>query len=91
MTCLLKYGTGMPLNRLDRLQSWLDVPLPASTQFDLIESVFELAIPAYRALCALAADAPLHYTDDTGVRSSRCWLRTNKAVPSERGCTPLQL
>jgi len=37
MVCLLKYGAGLPLSRMERVQSWLGVPLPTSTQFDLIE------------------------------------------------------
>jgi hypothetical protein len=35
---LLKYGTGMPFNRDETLQANLGVPLPTSTQWDIIEA-----------------------------------------------------
>jgi hypothetical protein len=35
MMVLLRYGTGLPLNRLEKLQESLGIPLPASTQWDV--------------------------------------------------------
>jgi transposase len=32
MIAVLKYGTGLPFHRLERLQANLQIPLPASTQ-----------------------------------------------------------
>src|ERR1700694_6018164 len=37
MIALLKYGTGVPFNRLESLQQQLGMPLPAATQWDLME------------------------------------------------------
>ena len=37
MIGLLKYGSGLPFNRLDGLQGNLGVPLPASTQWDVVQ------------------------------------------------------
>ena len=37
MIGLLKYGSGLPFNRLDGLQGNLEVPLPASTQWDIVQ------------------------------------------------------
>ena len=31
---MLKYGSGMPFNRAEKLQEGLGIPLPASTQWD---------------------------------------------------------
>ena len=39
MIGLLKYGSGLPFNRLEGLQGDLGVPLPASTQWDIVEAV----------------------------------------------------
>jgi hypothetical protein len=39
MICLLKYGDGLPLYRLEMLQESLSVPLPAPTQWDFVEGV----------------------------------------------------
>jgi hypothetical protein len=36
MIALLKYGTGMPFKRLERLQAQLGMPLPAATQWELM-------------------------------------------------------
>ena len=37
MIGLLKYGSGLPFNRLEGLQGNLEVPLPASTQWDIVQ------------------------------------------------------
>jgi len=36
MIALLKYGTGLPFNRLQRLEGSLGVPLPATTQWEIV-------------------------------------------------------
>jgi len=36
MLALLKYGSGVPLYRLGKLQASLGMPLPASTQWEII-------------------------------------------------------
>src|SRR5450631_3478706 len=38
MIALLKYGTGMPFNRMERLEGQLGIPLPATTQWGLMEA-----------------------------------------------------
>ena len=38
MIALLKYGTGVPFKRLERLQGQLGMPLPAATQWELMEA-----------------------------------------------------
>ena len=37
MIALFKYGTGMPFHRMERLERQLGIPLPASTQWELME------------------------------------------------------
>jgi len=37
MSALLKYGTGLPFNRLERLEGSLGLPLPATTQWGIAE------------------------------------------------------
>jgi hypothetical protein len=39
MIALLKYGSGLPFNRLENLQQSLGIPLPAATQWELLEAV----------------------------------------------------
>ncbi len=36
MTALVKYGSGLPFDRLERLERDLGIPLPAATQWDVV-------------------------------------------------------
>lgn len=50
MIALLKYGTGMPFNRDARLQKSLGIPLPASTQWDIVRAQAEHVEPVFEEL-----------------------------------------
>ena len=65
MIALLKYGSGLPFNRLDQLQATLGVPLPSSTQWEIVESVADKIHPVYPALMHHAAGGEVVYNDDT--------------------------
>ena len=68
MIGLLKYGSGFPFNRLQRLQRNCEIPLAASTQWEIVSSATELFRPAYRELIRQAADGDVVYNDDTTVK-----------------------
>jgi transposase len=65
---VFRYGTGVPHYRLERLQQSLGVPLPASTQWELLAPLREQAQPIFDALVVQAANAPLLHQDDTTMR-----------------------
>ncbi len=65
MIALLHYGTGMPFNRLDNLQKSLGVPLPASTQWDIVEQGSDPFAHAFEHLADEAAQGQLIHNDDT--------------------------
>lgn len=65
---LLKYGTGLPFNRLEKLQHSFGVPVPASTQWDIIEAAAKKIEPAYDALVHHAAQGEVVYNDDTNMK-----------------------
>ena len=65
---LLRYGTGMPHYRLARLQESLGVPLPESTQWELMQPLAQSAQPILEELIAQAAQSPLIHHDDTTMR-----------------------
>jgi len=68
MIALLKYGCGMPFNRLERLERDLGIPLPSSTQWEV---VYDLAIPIapiYTELINQAAAGDVLHNDDTTAR-----------------------
>ena len=68
MIALLKYGSGLPFNRLQRLQQSLGVPLAASTQWDIVSAVAEEIFPAYEELIRQAAAGDCVYNDDTTIK-----------------------
>jgi hypothetical protein len=47
MIGLVKYGAGLPFNRLEKLQAGIGIPLPASTQWDLVRDGAEKLAPAH--------------------------------------------
>jgi transposase len=68
MMALLRYGNGLPLNRLAQLQSHLENPVPASTQWQVVHESKPIFEPVYSELVRLAAQAPLLHNDDTYAR-----------------------
>ncbi len=68
MIALLKYGSGMPFHRLDGLQENLGIPLPASTQWDIVHAKAEQIEPAFDELTRQAADGDVVHNDDTTVK-----------------------
>jgi len=48
MIALLKYGSGLPFNRLQRLQGGLGIPLPAATQWEIVRDSAEVIAPVLR-------------------------------------------
>jgi transposase len=65
---VLRYGMGMPLHRLETMQQWLGVPVPASTQWEVAKGHLPDVLPVYEVLAQLAANAPVLHNDDTYVR-----------------------
>jgi len=68
MIGLLKYGSGLPFNRLEGLQGHLEIPLPASTQWDIVSAVAADFAPAFDELVRQAAQGDVLHNDDTTVR-----------------------
>jgi len=65
---LLKYGTGVPFNRLHRLQGNLGIPLSASTQWYTLSKHEYAFVPIYDALIVAAAQGKIVHNDDTNMR-----------------------
>ncbi len=68
MIGLLKYGSGLPFNRLEGLQGHLEIPLPASTQWDIVAAVADQFAPAFAELIRQAAQGEVLHNDDTTVK-----------------------
>jgi len=71
MIALLPYGTGVPFKRLERLQAPLGMPLPATTQWELMEAAAKPFRPALEELIRQAAQGSVMHNDDTSMRILR--------------------
>ncbi len=61
----LRYGSGFPMTRIAALQESAGVPLPVSTQWELLLEAAGRLRPVHEALAGLVAQAELFYNDDT--------------------------
>jgi transposase len=68
MIGLLRYGTGLPFNRLARLQKGLGIPLPPATQWELVSRAAAHLEPAQQELIRQAAQGKLLHNDDTKMK-----------------------
>ena len=68
MMALMKYGSGFPFYRMQKLQESLGVPLPASTMWEVLAQVAGLVRPVLYELIRLAAQGHVLYTDDTAMK-----------------------
>jgi transposase len=67
----LKYGSGVPFYRLEQLEGQLAIPLPAATQWEIVEEAAELVKPARDELLRQAAQGEVVHNDDTSMRVLR--------------------
>lgn len=68
MLMVNKYFMSVPLYRQDRLQNYLGMPLPSSTQWDLMVAHREMLKVLHEALCVDAANGEALCYDDTSVK-----------------------
>lgn len=84
MIGLLKYGSGLPFNRLQRLQGNCEIPLAASTQWGIVYAAVLLMAAAYEELIRQAAQGEVVYNDDTAVKILELMgERAAKSPPAE--------
>ncbi len=87
MIALLKYGSGVPFYRLAGLEQNLGIPLPASTQWEIVEEVAELLRPTFEELIRQAAQGEIFHNDDTKMKILSLTRESAPARggPEERG------
>jgi transposase len=81
MIALLKYGSGVPFYRLEHLQGSLGIPLPASTQWEIVAEVAGVVEPAYVELIRQAAQGKVLHNDDTPMKILALTKETNANRP----------
>ena len=84
MIALLKYGSGMPFNRIEQLQASLGVPLAASTQWEIVEQLADRIYPVYPELNFQAAQGDVVYNDDTTMKILELMKNNDDQDPSKR-------
>jgi transposase len=78
----LRYGEGMPWNRIQRIQQFAGIPLPASVQWEQVRDAVARGIgAAYRQLLFEAAQGDLIHNDDTRMRVLELTARTKNLEP----------
>ncbi|MGI9250860.1 MAG: IS66 family transposase [Pseudohongiellaceae bacterium] len=81
----LHYGMGLPYYRLAKMQRMLGVPIPVSTQSDLMASMMGPVHAVFNYLMVYAAQSPLIFQDDTGVKIQALCQENKRLNPPRRG------
>ncbi len=81
---LLKYGTGLPFNRTERLEANYGIPLPGSTQWEVVRDGARQIVVARDELIRQAAQGDLVYNDDTTVKIIELMRENAQQDPSLR-------
>ena len=81
--CMLKYYMGLPFYRIEAYQRAVGVPLPDSTQWQLVEQLADCVYPVFRTLEKLAACGHLVHVDDTNVRILSA-IKENKTLQNRK-------
>ena len=68
MIAQLKYGSGVPFYRLERMEELLGIPMPAATQWEVVEEVAEMIKAAHEELIREAAQGEALHNDDISMR-----------------------
>jgi transposase len=68
MLAIMRYGAGQPMYRMDKWQTYFGVPLPASTQWELIEGASRTPAVVCDTLIGIGAQGRLLHHDDTPMR-----------------------
>jgi hypothetical protein len=85
MLAIMRYGAGQPMYRIDKWQTHFGVPLPASTQWELMEEAAATPALVYDALIGVAAQGRLLHHDDTTMRMPSLRQQLIQAPPSPQG------
>jgi transposase len=67
MIAILRYGSGFPMHRLEKLEDSLGIPLPASVQWEIVGAMAIQIRPVYEELIRQAAQGDVLHNDDTSM------------------------
>jgi len=81
MIARLTYGSGVPFHRLARLQANVALPLPASTQWEIVADVATRIQPALDERIRQAANGEILHNDDTSMTVLSLLPKRRKDAP----------
>jgi len=82
MIAVLKYGSGLPFYRLQRLEGQLGIPLPRATQWEIVNAAATPCELAYAELIRQAAQGQVVHNDDTTMKVLEL-VKENKRLAAE--------
>jgi len=87
MIAILRYGSGFPMHRLEKLENSLGIPLPASIQWEIVCAMAVRIEAAFDELIRQAAQGDVLHNDDTSmpVLSPRREIDDEAAEPERTG------
>jgi hypothetical protein len=85
MVGLLKYGAGLPFNRIERLERGMGIPLPAATQWEIVERAAGKMEPAYDELVYQAAQGDVLHNDDTTAKILELCGQSRQEAMEDKG------
>lgn len=85
MIAVLKYGSGFPFYRMGVLQDMCNIPLPPSTQWEILKEAVKKIYPLYEELVTYAAQGEVIYNDDTNMKVLSLLKENNKENPERKG------
>ena len=85
IVAVLKYGASVPYCRLEKIQKHLHTPMPASTQWDLMENLGNHLYPVWQSLLKKAAEGDKFFIDDTKAKVLALIKENKQNSPERRG------
>jgi hypothetical protein len=86
MIGIFKYGGGFPFNRLQKLQRTMGIPLPASTQWEIVRDAEKKLRPVHEELVRQAAQGEVLHQDDTDMKILARMGRRREREEKGKGC-----
>lgn len=90
MLAVMRYGYGLPMNRIEQMQQDCGVPLPAGTQWELLYPHAQELEPAFDEFLNQAACSDVFYNDDTTARILALEKQIREAEQASAGDTKLR-
>ena len=88
MIGLLRYGTGLPFNRIEKLERGFGIPLPAATQWEVVAGAAGKLEAAHEELIRQGAQGEVLHNDDTTMKILELMGRKDQEETSEKPDSP---